>query len=239
MNETNGNEVPLSKVAANITLKSFALVYTLGKGKKFCKLTSLLGSGNQKLPSTTAIYNMSSAHDCPSFKLGFCQAILKTGKKAGMHVCYAKHSETAMRPFVQPYREAQGKYWLEMTAEEFAWQFLMINSVKGKPYTALRFNEAGDFHSQECLNKAEKIARILGRFGIKVYCYTARQDLDFSKVRNLIISGSGFQKEGIPNVFKMIEKGMEKPKGYGICKGDCRVCNRCMVRGKKTVILRH
>ena len=225
--------------SADIPLKKFAMIITGRKGKKFCKLNSLLGAGNQKLPSTTAIYNMSSAHDCPSHKLGFCQAILKMGKNKGKHVCYARHSETSMRPFVQSYREAQGKYWLEMTAEEFAWQFLIINSVKLLPYSALRFNEAGDFHSQKCLDKAEKIACMLDRFGIKTYCYTARKDLDFSKVRHLIVSGSGFQKEGIPNVFKMVEKGEEKPKGYGICKGDCRVCNRCQIRGKKTVILRH
>lgn len=227
------------KASASIPLKQFAKILTFGKGKHFCKLNGLIGTGNQKLPRTTAIFNMSSAHDCPSFKLGFCQAILKRGKKAGKHVCYAKHSETSMRPFVQPYREAQGKYWMELTAEDFVWQFLLLNSIKEVPYTALRFNEAGDFHGQACLDKAEKIARMLDRFGVKTYCYTARRDLDFSKVRHLIVSGSGFQKEGIRNEFKMIEKGDEKPKGYGECKGDCRVCNRCQVRGKKTVILRH
>jgi len=219
-----------------IPLSSFAKIFTFGQGKKFCSLNSLIGQdGNLKLPRTTAIFNMGSAHSCPSFKLGFCQAITKKGK----HVCYAKRSETSMRHFVQPYREAQGRYWKKVTAEEFASQFLLINSLKCNPFTALRFNEASDFHSQECLNKAEKIACLLDRFGIKTYCYSARKDLDFSQVRHLIVSGSGFQKNGITNIFKMIEDKKDRPKGYQECRGDCRVCSRCRVRGKRTYILRH
>jgi len=240
MQEIQVEKIPLSRIAANVPLKRFANVMIEGgKIRDFCKLYSLLGSGNYKLPTSTAIYNLSSAHSCPSFKLGFCQAILKKGKKAGTHVCYAKRSENSSRPFVQPYRDAQKKYWETITAEEFVTQFLLINSTRNNPWTSLRFNESGDFHNQNDLDKVEKVARLLNRFNVKTYCYSARKDLNFKNVRHLIVSGSGFQKEGIPNIFLMIEDKKDRPKGYGVCKGDCRVCNRCQVRGSKMVILRH
>ena len=73
---------------------------------------------------------------------------------------------------------------------------------------------------------------------IKTYCYTARQDLDFSKVRNLIIMGSGFVKPGIKGMFKVIKNKADKPKGFGLCCGDCARCHRC-VQGKNTAVLLH
>ena len=87
--------------------------------------------------------------------------------------------------------------------------------------------------------KAEDIARLLARFGIKVYCYTSRKDLNFSKCKNLIVSGSGFMKNGIKNIFKIVKKESDRPKGYGVCAGDCRVCDRCRVRGKLTAVVKH
>ena len=220
---------------ANIPLKSFGKLMTVGKGKLFCPLANLLSTGNKKLPHTTAIFNMASAHNCPSLALGLCRAYSK-----GKHVCYAKRSERGYFIHVKPRRNKQKDFWLNNTAINFAWQFLLINALKELPWTALRFNESGDFHTQECINKAEKIATILNRYGIKVYCYTARSDLDYSNIRHLIISGSGFQKVGITNIFRMVEDvKKECPKGWGICAGDCRICNRCQIRGYKTVVARH
>ncbi len=222
--------------SANMSLKSFAKILTVGLGKHYCKLSQLISSGNTKLPRTVAIFNMGSAHDCPAFARGFCQAYNKNGK----HVCYALKSETSMRPLVEPYRNKQKTFWLSCTAEDFVSQFLLINSLKELPWNALRFNEAGDFWSQECIEKADKIAMYLGRCEIKTYCYTSRSDLSFVNCRHLIVSGSGFQKEGITNVFLMVEDvEKDRPYGYGVCCGNCNVCNRCQVRGMKTVILRH
>ena len=196
-------------------------------------LKNFLKSGNTKIPSSTAIFNMSSAHNCPSKRLGLCKAA-----KAGVK-CYAIKSEVGCRPSVQPYRERQTKFWLSVSAEEFASQFLMINALKPIPFNALRMNEAGDFHSQECVNKAEKIARILKLYGIIAYCYTSRDDLDYTHVEALRISGSGFKKQGIVNVFQIIEKKEDKPKGYGICPMNCRICNRCQKAGLRTAVLKH
>jgi len=205
------------------------------KGIEFSPLNDLITSGNKKIPSTTAIFNMGSATDCPSRKLGFCQALNKKGK----NVCYARKAECDYRPHVLPHRRKQEKYWKSCTAERFVIDFLTLNALKALPYTALRLNEAGDFWSQKCVDKATHIARILKKYGIRVYCYTSRRDLDFSRCSEyMTISGSGFTKEGIRGIFTMVHSKKERPVGFGICKGDCRICQRCLV-GRKTVVLRH
>jgi hypothetical protein len=221
-------------VSTTVSLASYAKLITAGVGKDFCELNSLISSGNTKLPSTTAIFNLSSAHDCPSLKLGLCKAYVD-----GKHVCYAKKAEYDYHPEVLPYRRKQEKFWLNITSNEFISQFLLINALKRLPFTALRFNEAGDFHSQECVDKAENIATVLKRYGVTTYGYTSRSDLDFSKAKNLIISGSSFMKEGIKNEFKIVKSKKDKPKGFGVCAGDCKVCTRCLVRGLKTVVILH
>jgi hypothetical protein len=208
------------------------LVYDVYQDK-LIPLKKLLIAGNKKIPKTTAIFNMSSAHDCPSRKLGLCKAA-----KAGVK-CYAIKSEVASRPYVQPHRERQEKFWKATSAEDFAVQFLLINALRKLPFTALRLNEAGDFHTQECIQKADKIARILKPYGIPVYCYTSRDDLDYSHVSALRISGSGFKKKGIVNVFKIIDKKEDKPKGFKLCPMDCKVCDRCQKAGLKTAVLKH
>lgn len=197
-------------------------------------LNAYLATGNKKLPRTTAIFNMGSAHDCPSLKLGLCQAFV--GEKL---VCYAMKAEAGMWPGVLPYRRRQESFWKRTSASGFAYQFLLINSMKRTPYTALRINESGDFWSQECVDKANDIAECLDPEGVMVYCYTARQDLDFAKVTKLVINGSGFKKEGILNEFKMVERVEDKPQGYGVCYGDCRVCHRCLLPNKNTVVIKH
>jgi len=177
---------------------------------------------------------MGSAHDCPSLKLGFCQAFVD-----GKHVCYARKSETEMRKEVEPFRNKQKAYWLATSAEKFVVDFLVVNQSKVLSFNALRLNESGDFWGQECVDKAESIARMLKRYGVIVYCYTSRKDLDFSNCKRLIVSGSGFKTEGMKNIFKMITDIKDKPKGYGVCPMDCKTCNRCQKSGLKTVIMRH
>ena len=217
--------------AISPSLKDFVMLTGLSKK---VPLRKLLGSGNTKLPSTTAIFNFSSAKDCPSLKKGLCTAYVD-----GKHVCYAKKAEYSCYPNVLPFRRKQEKFWLKTSAEDFAAQFLAINITKRNPYKALRFSEAGDFHSQECIQKAEKIARILKKYGIKCYVYTSRCDLSYKNCEALIVNGSGFTTCGVTNMFKIAKKINEVPKGYGVCVGDCRICNRCMQKGMKTLIKVH
>lgn len=215
-------------------LRSWARMFSLGSGIKKMELSSFITEGNIKIPSTTAIFNMTSAKNCPSLKLGLCKAFHN-----GKHICYAKKPERSYRKAVLPFRLRQEKYWEKVTANEFVVDFIFINSLKVNPFSAIRFNESGDFVSQKCVYKAEKIASMLHRFGIKCYCYTSRSDLGFSKCRYLYVSGSGFTKKGISNIFQIINSKKDLPKGYGLCKGDCSVCKRCQMRNLKTGVVRH
>ena len=119
--------------SADMPLKSFAKLMTFGEGKDFCPLNKLISSGNLKLPRTTAIFNMGPATSCVAKALGLCRAYSPNGT----HVCYAKKAETPRTPGVLPYRVEQMKFWKKVTAEEFAWQFLCINSLREKPWTKL------------------------------------------------------------------------------------------------------
>jgi hypothetical protein len=202
-------------------------------------LKKLIQAGNIKVPSTTCIFNMGSATDCPSLSLGLCKATIPDGKGGFKSICYASKSEKSYRPDVLPYRRRQEEFWKSVSPEQWSAQFLLINSIRKNKFDKVRFNESGDFWSQDCVRKAESIARILFKFGITCYCYTSRSDLDFSNVRKLIINGSSFKKKGIINEFVMVRKGEVPPKGYGKCASDCKVCNRCSIRGKKTYVLEH
>ena len=148
-------------------------------------------------------------------------------------------SEREYRKYVLPFRNRQEKYWKKVTAESFVSDFTMINSLKERPYNVIRINESGDFWTQKCINKLEKIATLLTPFKIKVYCYTSRSDLNYKKCKNLIVSGSGFKKEGISNIFQIVKNIKDKPKGYSICKGNCKICNKCQIRGNKIIIKSH
>lgn len=219
--ELHRSQLSLLKGVASLKYKpqSFPLYWLLGD------------EGNIKLPSTTAIFNMASALHCPSRRLGLCKA-----EKQGAR-CYARKAE-ALYPLALPYRERQAKLWSGITAEEFAFQFLMANSFKIHPFNALRMNESGDFHSQECVDKAEEIARILKRYGIVTYAYTSRSDLDYSGVRDFVIHGSGFTKPGIKGTFKIIPNKKAKVKGYSLCKMNCRSCTLCQ-KYSNICVLKH
>ena len=219
---------------SSVSLRSYAQILSQDTFNKICPLNDLLcHEGNVKIPSSTAIFNFSSATDCISAKMGLCAA-----SKFGV-ACYAKKAEREYRPFTLPYRRRQEKFWKDITAEQFVTQFLLLNSRKRNPFNAIRFSECGDFHNQQELDKAERIATLLSRFKIKCYCYTSRKDLSFTSVKNLIVSGSGFIKPGITKTFKIIGNKKDKPKGWSICKGSCRICNRCMIKGLHTAVLSH
>jgi hypothetical protein len=185
--------------------------------------------GNHKLPASTAIFNLGAAMDCPSLKLGLCQV-------AGRCKCYALRDEERFPVGPRQYRRRQLKVWDKLSAEEFADQFLAVVKKRVNPTTAFRINESGDFRHQADVDKMSRIADLLKPHGIKVYGYTARRDLDFSKVsRNLILNGSGFRVRG---EFKFIPRKSDRPKGYGLCVGDCTVCDRCL-KGLRTCVVAH
>lgn len=174
---------------------------------------------NIKLPKTTAIFNFTSATNCPAKNM--CKILDK---------CYAMKSER-IRPHVLLHRNNQSIFWDSVTAEEFAEQFIEMNRRKRIKVKLLRFSESGDFRNQSDVDKAEKIASLLKRENITTYTYTARIDLNFENISHLIINGSSFWKKGIRNTFIPVKEFTNLPERKQ-CRMNCRICNIC-ITGKK------
>lgn len=218
------------------------------------KLRNLTTFGNTKLPKTTAIFNMGPATDCPSASLGLCELRKNCKLKSGCKdVCYALKAEK-MYKACKPYRTRQQQYWLNVTAETFATEFIQIYERKKIKPTLLRFNESGDFFTQNCVDKVYKIARLIYEaVGVRTYLYTHRRDLVFYAVHtdigkkpylNILGSGANF-----PNLSKLyiavpadrFERLKQDSKHHNykvsgtgelwnhhyFCPGDCKKCNLC------------
>jgi len=188
-----------------------------------------LSFGNKKLPKSTAILNMGSAHSCPSDKLGLC---------AVSDICYAKKAEKQY-PNVRPYRDRQQAYWLGNTAEDIALDLISKFNRRRTVTRSLRLNEAGDFWSQDCVTKAEELATILKGAGIRTYVYTARRDLDFSECHNLVINGSGFKAAGVNHTFTAWSQAQidRSTEDFLLCPQDCTKCALCSVPSEKTIVV--
>lgn len=164
--------------------------------------------GNLKIGRDTLIMNMTSAAECPAKARGLCRI---------PGICYAAKSERQY-PNVLPYRRRQAEAWRSQDVKSLARDILQA-ARPGVKY--LRFSEAGDFGSQRDVNKMSRLADILAP-RLRVYGYTARRDLNFSKIsKNMIVNGSGFM---VSNNFEAIP---ETKAGDVVCPGDCRVCDLC------------
>lgn len=192
--------------------------------------------GNNKLPTSTLIFNMGTAARCPSRELGLCETI-NCGIK-----CYALKAEQQYKNAVPQYRTRQEIAWKEMSAIEIANKF--INAIKRKrsPTTAIRFNESGDFWSQDCVSKLNDITKIVQKEypELRVYGYSARRDLDFKLrgIKFIIKASSGdFGNNGSTCV---VDKYETVPSGYIKCPGSCKTCSICSQPTKINVaFLRH
>jgi len=188
-------------------------------------IKTLIQYGNKKLPKTTAIFNMGSAMQCPSDSKGLC---------AVSDICYAKKAER-MYTQVLPYRQRQRDKWLRTDAFDLVIEFLEAFVKKRTKPTHLRLNESGDFYSQACVIKAEYIAQCLSHTGVRVYIYTARKDLDFSKCKYLVVNGSGFRKEGVNRSFTAVD---DTTQGNDfVCLNDCTICDKCSINDNVNIIV--
>ena len=199
-------------------------------------------NGNKKLGKDTLIFNLGSASECPSKKLGLC---LIPDEK-----CYALKAEK-MYPGCLPYRQRQSEYWLSNTAEQIFHDFkglLIKYKALKKRVKYLRFNESGDFHNQSCVYKLSVIAgKLFNEFNITTYGYTARKDLSFNSVNFLAKGSSHIQgNNGICIARKLAKK--EYPKGkarayhengikYVSCIGSCFACKLCKVDSKINIVI--
>ena len=180
--------------------------------------------GNLKVGKDTIILNITSAKDCESLKRGLCQ--VPEGK------CYALRAETQY-PQVLPYRRRQTKLWDSLTPEEIAEDVKsLVNHKRKIPVKFLRMQEAGDFRNQGDVDKVSRLADLL-RGTVTVYTYTARRDLDFSRISsNLVVNGSNFM---VSNNFKVTQKIEKGPACRGIAGGGCYGCKLCKTKGGKVI----
>jgi len=243
-------------------------------------LISLSKFGNAKVGENTLIINMGPATTCPSAERGLCPI---AGK------CYAARDER-LYPNAYPYRQKQQAYWLENDAEQIAFDIQeifegyerihyrkvdkAIASAKAAhrkrpkreaPKKIVRWNESGDFHSMECVEKLMKIAELTP--DILHYTYTHRTDLVElleGRPKNLIIQVSvdnqkdsdKYNKMGFNTFFtdttisirnrKKVE-GLDPHEGatkllkakYGknalVCKWSCENCSLCKVQHAKPI----
>ena len=203
--------------------------------------------GNSKLGDNTVIFNMGSATDCPSRALGLCK--IKDN-------CYALDDEIRYKTPCY-YRRRQQAYWLSNSAYDIGLD--MINALRsvrkrvdGKlvplldTIKYLRFNEAGDFHTQACVTKLDIIASMLAYYNITTYGYTARADLDFTQCNfNVKGSGHGAGNNGWTIAHKMSDKTAKALRfkkididgaSFRVCPGDCTVCGMCKNNRKINVV---
>ncbi len=180
----------------------------------------LFSNGNKKLGKDTIIFNMCSARDCPSKRLGLCQ-LTNPGQ------CYALKSER-MYPTVLPYRNRQRDMWQGSIMR-------MIDDIrailrKRPDIKYFRFNESGDFESQRDVDRLKVLANVFPE--LQFYGYTARKDLSFRRMpKNLTINGSNWRR-GKMNKFV----ALPKPTGnHYVCPGDCRACNVCKTAKSLTI----
>jgi len=180
--------------------------------KEYQEIKAHVSFGNPKLPKTTMIFNMGAATDCPSDALGLCE---------NSKICYAKAAERQYHKTCPQYRKRQEDIWKKYSAIQLAKAFVKIIKAKRIRVDAFRFNESGDFWSRGCVEKLSIIAAWLkAELNIITYGYTARKDLDFSKVCFFVL-GSNFLLDG---EFRTVER----PSGlHPVCPGDCTKCTLC------------
>lgn len=185
-----------------------------------------LSFGNTKLPDKIAIFNLGSAKDCINAQTPSCQAWVD-----GEDKCYARKAEKQY-PDTLDYRRRQIYIWDELSAEQFATAFILMANRKRKELSFLRFNESGDFRTQEDVQKAEEIARIIKeRIGVDTYTYSASDHLDFSDCEYLTVNASNPDIKGYDQRFTVVEDKSEIPDNGFVCPQDCSKCHACMSDG--------
>lgn len=179
--------------------------------------------GNHKIGDDTLIFNMSSAKDCPSKKLGLCTVVNKGVR------CYADKAEVTYKA-TRPYRRDQAAYWRSKSAAEIAGDIVKRITNRRKETRYFRYNESGDFQDQSDIEKLSEVAARLKTIGVTTYGYTARSDLNYQGI-NFLIKGSGFN--GCPQgTTTVVGKKEPIPEGFIECPGgkqSCAKCNLCKV----------
>lgn len=201
----------------------------------YCHNSLELSNGNAKVGPDTLIFNMTSATDCPSAKLGLCQ--LQDCAK-----CYALKAERLYTGCL-PYRRRQAAYWADthwnVIAKDFIGVLKRFPSLSRVKY--IRFSECGDFRNQNDVYKLNTLAYTVNmhiRKPLIWYGYTARRDLDFSSSRHLLVKGSGHDNGNNGKVIvRKLTPAQKKRKTltldgvkHLVCPGKCYGCKICKTR---------
>lgn len=190
--------------------------------------------GNNKLGDNIGILNMGTSTECPSRSRGLCVPVNKGIK------CYAYKAEQQYKEHCLGYRRKQEEYWKNTSKEQIVKDIAKKIKNRRKVTDYIRLNEAGDFWSQEDVDKADYIAEQLKRMcKVQVYAHSARSDLNFSDNKALLVKGSG-HTAGNNGQSMVLDKYEAIPKGYFECPGQaCGVlCNLCMSNGKHKIAFR-
>lgn len=176
--------------------------------------------GNSKLGKNTLIINITSSTDCYSKRLGLC---------AIPNRCYAMNPEYRF-PQSLPYRRSQEVIWDNTPAEDIAYQLIEMQKHAYHKMQYLRFSESGDFKCQTDIYKMDNIARMIKPYGLITYGYTARCDLDYSNVENMVVNATGFMVANKIQLVNEYDNSMQLK-----CRNNCRICNLCKTAGNKTI----
>ena len=201
-------------------------------------LNNLIKFGNNKLPKSTAIFNLGSASkSCPNKGTERCQ--VKPSE------CYAIKSERRYNNALK-YRERQRRYWGNIQVRDFILQFNQIIKLKRNPVKALRFNVSSDIRNKTDVSKIEAIAE-----GIKpvVYLYSASSHVDLSGFDKTIVNVSNtelwnkYRHKNNFNRYIVVESDYKakqfESEGLNRCNNDCSECNLCLKSSGKIVQVIH
>jgi len=199
---------------------------------------SVFKFGNSELSKDIMISSMGNSEHCPSRKLGLCKIV-----NAGIS-CYARKPEQQYI-HTRKARKRWIKYWTKSPIEQIIGDASEKLYRKRKKPKFFRFNEAGDFWDQDCIDKIVELSKHLyANFGIITYGYTARRDLSYPKHQKwLVIRGSGWK--GPSGQTEVIEKHMETPRGFVLCPKTTENalcgedCDMCPMTKKNIAFWRH
>ena len=211
------------RVDESLPKRLLASVRPSSQGRPRGPLGMQLAVGNRKVGADTLTLNMGPGLHCPSAARGLC---LVRKRFHYSRCCFSRAAEERF-PNVYRRRREQEIYWRNTPAILMIRDFDAIRvrfpTVMGR-IKYFRFNEAGDFWSQECIKKANVLADHLTNQGLIVYCNTARSDLDWSNT-NFIVRGSGW--DGPNGETVVIDGGEKVPSGFRLCPMNCRRCSLC------------
>lgn len=206
--------------------------------------------GSRSYSTDTAIFNLDSASNCISQRLGLCVVCNSYGKNG----CYAIRPELH-RPKVRVYRERQAIQWKNQSIDNFVSGLQYLKEKNDIKY--FRFDESADFTCQADVNKMSEIAKRAKEFGVTTFGYTARKDLDFSNAQFTVwysghiveksSFGSTFVVKTVDQAHKMARKMGLKPNQYHICGsngtdkkcGKCKVCTKAKNRFFVVFFIKH